>query len=156
MASILIPISLVNNNKEIILNVSFDDVPMFNRYYSVPTDFFDGKNTYCGLYKGFYFKMVDHEKYWCGYVILDCRTFNKIVVLGNNHDTFDNVNVPGDFTYINPRTKTIGFDFAHYTDTILDRNNSFKTIPEFTYKTRSYVRNECVKTIDSIIAFLGE
>jgi hypothetical protein len=142
MDTTLIPISIIENGQEKILHVPTDEIIYYN--YA----------KYHNEYNGFKYRLVNNQTHWCAYIILDGEVYNKIV--SDNGMIAPDIYAYGDFTFNCPFT--IGFDFAHSNDIYGSIGVDGLTFDigraNATYKTWSYVQNECHKSIDSIIAYL--
>ena len=159
MSSLMIPITITTDGVD---QISFVSLASLDKYNKIPeTDtLVDG--SFFGRHNGFKFRIVDRGGYFCGYILIGSiqqlqNIFSEMICEDYEFEEFINKNIDAyqGITYISADKSVIGFDCAHLTDIIV-KNKKIQSMPCFpgsTYKTYSFVRNQCVKTIDSLIKF---
>lgn len=152
-----IPISIFEGGSFKTLTVPFSELSSYNQPHA--DDVMIGPNHYGGKFLGYQFELVNHDSHFCGYVKID-----KLSELGKILEKLDSDELESfldknfhsymGFTYA--RSDKIGFDCAHYDYvTIWPDVRRIEPKGNATYKTYSFVRNECMCTIESIFSFLN-
>ena len=159
MSSIMIPITITTNGVD---QISFVTLSGLDKYNKIPdTDtLVDG--SFFGTHNGFKFRITNRGGYFCGYILIGNipqlqNIFSEMICEDDEFENFINEKIYAyqGITYISANRNVIGFDCAHLTDIIV-KNKKIQSMHcphNATYKTYSFVRNQCVKTIDSIIEF---
>ena len=158
-SSVMIPITINIDGVDEVFVVRLSDVHKFNK---VPKTDFIRDDGFYGSHKGIEFHIVKRSGYFCGYILIESvpqiqNIFSEMICDDDEFEEFINKNIYTyqGITYISADKSVIGFDCAHLDDIIVENKKieSLSYPSGATYKTYSFVRNQCVKAIDSLIEF---
>ena len=151
-----IPISIFERGSVKTLTVPLSEISSYNQPHEA--DVMIGPNHYGSKFLGFQFEIVNRGTHFCGYIKIDENSkFGKILANTNSDDFeafLDKFRSYKGFTYCAP--DKIGFDCAHYDDILLMDSYLMNSHVHASYKTYSFVRNECMCTIESIFSYLDK